>query len=110
MQIFVSTFIEVLKSNGYSTIIYSYKSFLDENGITDFGNHTLWIANYMNYPKTNPERDLPSLPSGWKANASDWRTNQNSPMWQFTSQGQINGVNGNVDMNVMKKDFFNKFA
>lgn len=107
MQTFVSTFIDILKSNGYSTIIYSYKSFLDENGITNFGNNKLWIANYMNYPQTNPERDLPGLPSGWKATASNWQTNQNVPMWQFTSQGQVNGISGNVDMNIMKKDFFN---
>jgi lysozyme len=105
MQIYVSTFIDVLKSNGYSTIIYSYKSFLDDNGITNFGNNKLWLANYMNYPTTNPERDLPSLPTGWKG--KDWLTHQNTPIWQFSSQGQINGIQGHVDINVMKKDFFN---
>jgi GH25 family lysozyme M1 (1,4-beta-N-acetylmuramidase) len=104
MQIFVSTFIDILKSNGFSTIIYSYKSFLDDNGITNFGNNKLWIANYMKYPITNPERDLPSLPVGWKG--KDWLAHQNVPIWQFSSQGQVNGIQGNVDINVMKNDFF----
>jgi lysozyme len=45
--------------------------------------YALWLAGYT------PE---PVLPQGW----SNWT------FWQYTNEGSVNGVNGNVDM-----DFFN---
>jgi len=91
---FVTTFVAELKNHQLDTIFYSYKNFFDVN-LPDnhiFGNYPLWIAQYLN----NPENSLPSMPKGW----SDWK------IWQFTEQGKIDGINGNCDLNMMRKEFF----
>jgi len=108
MPIYIRTFIDVLKDGGYDTIIYSYSDFLNSNGVTDFSKYPLWLANYMNIRKgINPETHLPSVPKGWQSKSDEhipWST------WQFTSQGQVAGISGRVDMNVMKKDFFDNYV
>ena len=95
MNRFTTTFIQALKAQGIDVILYSYKSFFDENESPNFGAYPLWLAAYLN----NPENHLPQLPNGW----SDWN------IWQFTEQGQINGYTGSIDLNIMRKDYFNLF-
>lgn len=95
MNKFINTFIQKLYEQNIKVIIYSYKSFLDINASPIFGTNPLWIAAYLN----NPEISLPNIPNGW----SEWK------IWQFTEKGQINGYIGNIDLNIMKKDYFNSF-
>ena len=95
MNTFITTFISELKKNDYDTIIYSYKAFLDENTSHGFGSYPLWEAAYVN----DPESSLPKMIQGW----DNWK------IWQFTDKGIINGVNGNVDLDMMKKSYFNLF-
>lgn len=95
MDRFINTFIGKLNDINISTIIYSYKSFLDLNIDSMFGGYPLWIAAYPN----NPEINLPVLPNGW----NEWK------IWQFTEKGNISGYAGNIDLNMMKIDFFNMF-
>jgi lysozyme len=95
MNRFITTFIQTLKQHNISVIIYSYKSFLDTNASPNFGSYPLWIAAYLN----NPEISLPVVPNGWNG----WK------IWQFTEQGQTNGYTGNIDLNIMHKDYFNQF-
>ena len=95
MNRFITTFIQGLQVQNIDVIIYSYKSFLDTNASPEFGNYPLWIASYLN----NPETSLPSIPDGW----NDWN------IWQFTEKGQINGYSGDIDLDVMRKDYFNMF-
>ena len=33
----------------------------------------------------------------------DWK------IWQFTDKGRIDGYNGDIDLNVMKKDYFDLY-
>ena len=68
---------------------------METNASPEFGENPLWIAAYLN----NPELSLPTLPNGW----TNWK------IWQFTEQGQIGGYDGNIDLNIMKKDYFNQF-
>jgi len=89
MNKFITTFINGL------TIFYSYKSFADTNSSPIFGANPLWLAGYPN----NPEVSLPLIPNGWK----EWK------IWQFTEKGAVDGYNGNIDLNVMKKEYFNLF-
>lgn len=91
MDRFINTFI----TNFPSVIIYSNKSFLQDNTALSYGAYPLWIAAYLN----NPEVSLPSIPIEW----SEWK------IWQFTDKGQVDGYNGDIDLNIMKKDFFNQF-
>jgi len=92
MDRFIKKFLEVV---GVPVVIYSYKSFLETNTTNLFGNHPLWIAGYINTPETS----LPAIPKGW----SEWK------IWQFTEKGQIDGYVGDIDLNIMKKDFFSTF-
>ena len=84
-----------LQEQGIAVILYSYKNFLDVNTSPVFGSYPIWIAAYLNTPETS----LPKIPNGW----NDWQ------IWQFTEKGQIDGYTGELDLNMMKKDFFNKF-
>jgi len=95
MNRFINTFISGLKEQGISVIIYSYRSFIDANTNHTFGSNPLWLAAYID----NPEVNLPNLPLGW----TDWK------IWQFTEKGKIDGYVGDIDLNIMKKDFYGKF-
>jgi lysozyme len=95
MNRFITTFIQKLNEKNIRVILYSYKSFLDTNSTPIFGTNPLWTAAYLN----NPEINLPLIPLGW----TEWK------IWQFTEQGQINGYNGNIDLDIMKKDYYNLF-
>jgi lysozyme len=92
MNRYINTFISKL---GKNVILYSNKSFFEDNTSLSYGTYPLWIAAYLN----NPEINLPKIPNTW----SEWK------IWQFTEKGQIDGYNGGIDLNIMKKDFFNKF-
>lgn len=95
MNKFITTFINGLKQHNISTIFYSYKSFVDINSSPIFGVNPLWLAGYP----SNPEVSLPLIPNGWK----EWK------IWQFTDKGIVDGYNGNIDLNIMKVDYFNLF-
>lgn len=95
MNKYIMAFIAGMKNNGISVIIYSYKSFIDSNTTTNFSSYPLWLAAYP----SNPENTLPNLPKGW----SDWK------IWQFTDKGRIDGYVGDLDLNIMKKDFYSSF-
>lgn len=73
----------VKNATGRQPIIYTnanfWKDYLDDH--PGFGNYPLWISSYRN--------DLPALASGWK----DYL------IWQYTANGTISGINGNVDKN-----------
>jgi lysozyme len=95
MNRFIKTFLAVFQQQNISVILYSYKSFLDTNASPLFGTYPLWIAAYLN----NPEAYQPSIPNGW----SEWK------IWQFTEKGLIHGYIGEIDLNVMKKNYFDLF-
>lgn len=95
MNRYIKTFIQKLNEQNIRVIFYSYKSFADTNTSPIFGLQPLWIAAYLN----NPEANVPSIPNGW----SEWK------IWQFTEKGIVNGYNGEMDLNIMKKGFFDLF-
>jgi lysozyme len=95
MDRFINTFITEMKKNGHDIIIYSYRSFIDDNTDHIFGDYPLWLASYLN----DPEHYTPTLPSGW----SEWK------IWQFTEKGRIDGYDGDIDLDVMKNEYFNQF-
>jgi GH25 family lysozyme M1 (1,4-beta-N-acetylmuramidase) len=95
MNKFITTFIHKLNEANIRVILYSYKSFLDINTMPIFGLQPLWIASYLNTPETS----LPPIPLGW----NEWK------IWQFTEKGQIGGYIGDIDLNIMKKDYYNLF-
>lgn len=80
---FVAT---VEKLTGLDTMIYTYPSFWEnEMGNTKEFNHLpLWIADY------NKKESPGKLPGGWER----W------DFWQYTEEGRVGGIEGNVDKNI----------
>lgn len=73
---------------GLPPVIYTgYYFWEDSVGSSDYSDHPLWIAHYTN-------ASCPTLPSQW----SDW------VFWQKSSTGAVNGVNGNVNINIFNGD------
>lgn len=74
----VKAFIEGMKGNGYDCGLYANPDYLDNK----FGNlkaYNLWIARYTT--DENKVKDYKPF------------------MWQYSSTGKVNGINGNVDLN-----------
>lgn len=75
-------FLEALENAGYFAVLYTGKSFL-ENQLDEarLKRYALWVARYNSY------------------------LGRDADIWQFTSSGTINGISGNVDVNWSYRDF-----
>ncbi len=77
---------DLLFQNGYYAGMYTYynwaNSYVDIAGLQNQG-YDLWLARYNSY-------------HGWSREV---------PIWQYTSQGSVPGINTNVDMNYLYKDY-----
>lgn len=85
LQNWVREFIdEIKKQTGRDPIIYTYYNFWHESmaNTTEFSQYPLWLAYYSD--------SLPDdIPGGW----------DHVTFWQHTSTGQVDGIQGNVDLN-----------
>lgn len=80
----VNRFCETLEKAGYFVGIYSGKYwFRDEMDMSVLNRYTVWLAQWTEKP--DYEGDF--------------------AMWQYTDSGKVNGISGNVDMNIMYLDF-----
>lgn len=66
-------------------ILYTSHGFWDSLGTSQFGGHPLWVAEY-GVAAPSP------LPAGWQ----QWR------FWQFSQTGRIEGISGDVDLDVFQ--------
>lgn len=66
-------------------ILYTSHGFWDGLGTSQFGSHPLWVAEY-GVAAPSP------LPAGWQ----QWR------FWQFSQTGSIEGISGDVDLDVFQ--------
>lgn len=79
----VEAFCTTVKSGGYTPGVYAGQYYF-ENGALNFSQvskYNVWLASYTR------DQKLPSF-SGYN-------------MWQFTSAGTVNGISGNVDLDVI---------
>lgn len=75
-------FLEELENAGYFAMLYSGKSFLENNLEEErLKPYALWVARYSS------------------------TLGRSADIWQYTSSGRVNGINGNVDMNIAYRDF-----
>ena len=74
-----NAFCSVIKDAGYEAMIYSYYEFFASSMDASKLEYPIWIAKYTN-----------CLEYSGSFNA-----------WQFTSSGDVNGINGNVDLSVI---------
>lgn len=85
--LWAKTFFNVLKEAGKTNLaLYSGLSFLNSNhfNLQDFPDIKLWVAEYTKGSFTLPA----GFPNAWA--------------WQFTCEGQFDGIKGNVDMSKLK--------
>ena len=77
------TFCETIEANGYQAAVYTNPSWINSmlylDQLSDF---PLWLAHYTS-------NLLPSGSDRWT-----W--------WQYTSTGKVDGISGNVDVNVLR--------
>lgn len=68
---------------GRQPILYTYPSFWTQTlrGSARFSGYLLWVAHYTSKP-------APTLPRGY----------EDYVFWQFSEQGQVDGITGNVDL------------
>lgn len=77
-------FCERVKSAGYTPMVYQNASTSTHKlDLPRIKNYDFWLAEYTDFPTFYYEYD----------------------MWQYTSEGKVPGIEGNVDMNISFKDF-----
>ncbi len=82
----------VQQALGRTPMIYTGPSFWNSNMNNQFSHYPLWVAQYGASQHT--------VPNGW----STWN------FWQFSENGQVNGVTGNVDTDVFAGSMANLLA
>lgn len=86
---------EVLQQAGYKVGLYSYAYWLDN--FMDLSmipqDYALWIANY----EGNTTGELPE---------NIYKYAKTHDLWQYTDSGKVDGIQGNVDMNICYKRYF----
>ena len=93
----VIAFADKIKTVYPELIFYTYKSYADTHFSSNhqLGILPLWIAGYprnVDFNKPTP------IPRGW----ASWQ------IWQYSDKGTVPGI-AKVDLNIMSKDFFEKY-
>ena len=88
---------ETFEQAGYYAMVYASSSWWNNqlNGLTRFDK---WVAHWPT--SGGKQKGNATSPDGENAN--------NCGIWQFTSEGTLNGYNGRLDMNYGYKDFIVK--
>jgi GH25 family lysozyme M1 (1,4-beta-N-acetylmuramidase) len=74
----VNAFCQTVIAGGYKAGIYASKTWFESKlNMGSVGNYRIWLAQYAATPTYKSKYD----------------------MWQYSSKGQISGINGNVDLN-----------
>lgn len=85
----VKTFCEMIEGSGYWAGIYANKSWLTSKlNMSELNAYTVWVAQWAN---TNTYKGPYA-------------------MWQYTSDGSVNGISGRVDMNYQVKELGGKLG
>ena len=77
-------FCEEIEKNGYYAMIYANKN---------------WLDNYLHADELLKRFDL------WLAQWSADKTAYSCGIWQYSSTGKIDGISGNVDLNISYKNY-----
>lgn len=80
---------------GIRPLIYTYRSFWDDNMDDSFSVYSLWLADYGNDKPVGPfvpHRPAPALPKGF----TDF------VIWQYAEFGSVAGMNSGVDLNLFR--------
>ena len=84
-------FLDTIRNAGYKPMIYSNKAFLYDNlDMSSLADYDVWVAHYNG-----------------TSDPVQFGTDYTGPyhMWQYTSSGYVNGINGRVDLNLSYKKY-----
>ena len=87
----VKAFCDRVEQAGYKSMIYSNKYWLSSKlNMNELSQYDFWLAHYTgtNDPINNP---------------SDYKGSYQ--IWQYSSIGRVDGINGNVDLNIKYKKY-----
>ena len=88
----IKAFCETIEEAGYEPMIYANKWWLKDNlDMSKLSNYSIWLAHYTGATQDDPF-----------AKPSDYTGKY--IMWQYTDKGTVDGIIGNVDMNVGYKE------
>jgi len=81
-------FCDTIRSAGYTPAIYASRDWFYHNlDFNQLRGYDIWVAHY----------------TGNVANKTNFKYDYD--MWQYTSSGSVNGINGNVDLNISYKNY-----
>lgn len=81
-------FCDTIKKAGYTPAIYASRDWFYNNlDMNQLRGYDIWLAHY----------------TGSISKKTDYKYNYD--MWQYTSSGKVNGITGNVDLNVSYKNY-----
>lgn len=84
----VKEFCETIKAAGYKAGVYASKSWLNSKlDVEQLKEYTIWAAVYGKNDGNVPENSV--------------KYTGKHEIWQYTSRGYVEGINGRVDMNIM---------
>ena len=82
-------FAQIISGKGYFPMIYSYRYRIDDHLSSEIKDkYALWVAQTGTQPETDYDYYI----------------------WQYSHEGKINGIEGNVDFNLAYRDFPDIFA
>lgn len=79
-------FLKKIKAAGYKIGVYGGQYFANGAVLDLASEYDIWMPDY-------------------RANAAQYHYEEKFAMWQYSSTGKIDGINGNVDVNYCYKDF-----
>lgn len=75
----IKAYCETIRNSGYTAGVYANKTWLSSKlNVGSLGSYRIWLAQYASAPTYSGRYE----------------------MWQYSSQGKISGISGNVDLNV----------
>ncbi len=81
-------FCDTIRKAGYTPAIYASRDWFYNNlDMNQLKGYDIWVAHY----------------TGSTSHKTDYKYNYD--MWQYTSSGKVNGIVGNVDLNVSYKNY-----
>ena len=87
----VKEFCETIENAGYKAGVYANKNWLTNKlNVDELQDYTIWAAVYG-----KNDGNVPS---------NDYKYDGKHEIWQYTSRGYVEGINGRVDMNIMYND------
>ena len=87
----VKEFCETIKAAGYKAGVYANKNWLTNKlNVDELKDYVIWAAVYGKNDGNVP--------------TDDYKYEGKHEIWQYTSRGYVEGINGRVDMNIMYDD------